>query len=1154
MHILFYINPFIVRGNPSFYEGAIEKKLIKQAKNLLSKGNEVSFLVNEMNCSSLQEMLPEAGIYTISQQQIYAHIGSLNNIEIEIYNKNESKIETLIDFMSGVLPKGVDSIICWETPGNFLREIYPEASLIHEMPGFMSRIPYPELFTLDTKGLFNESWFSDINNFSQHSSNEQSKEIIEFIRKDLLTFISDNNPFDKVELDPLFKFEKLILLPLQVTDQYAFISDSNYQSQMALLLDVLMQTPLHIGVVVTQYNSASTSDTVINTTNFKKLKELYPNLIWDEKFNKIDNISQYLLASVDAVATISSSIGMQALLWNKPLIGLTDNYMANIASHKSIRHYIESNFNFDHALYDRILSWCLTYQQPLASLVLNSPSFLNDWLLAIKQNNNNLPNLFELVDGYKEKFIASSKLDLAEKVLRKNFPSSNNSKLSESFKKIINDKKPKIISFDIFDTLVDRVIEQPSHLFKMLENKVDTLTKGALSNFQVARQNAEKKLRAEIFGEEKQEITLDEIYLEISRSCGLTLEICDQIKNLEIQDEIKVLKRRIAGWKLFNIAKESGAKVILISDMYLPEDVIRNILINSGYEYDIPLYLSSTIGLRKHEGELFSYVREKEAISYEDWLHVGDNPHGDISRPKEFGISTYQIKSAFRIIEGNKKLSPLLKEDRRTRSNAESAIYGLIQRKFFDNPYNVFPSDTHFGGNTLAMGYIGLAPLLFGFLQWTMTQAKNDGVDKLLFLSRDGKVLWRMAKILFPSSEGWPEIDYAMSSRRAARVSSIYNRNDISKLVDSSIAATTLDFFFLGKFGINIDPNDDYSEFGFSSYNCRVTQQDREKLRELANYLSEKILGNADSERKLLVEHYKQLGVNASSKIGVVDIGYAGTMQVAMESITDAKSINGYYYITFDSALESIHKTGVMRGYAGDFVKRTIHSDLICRNGFLYETLFCSSDSTFVCFKQDTLGKIMPQFSSSPLDNVRQTIVERAHDSAVMFAKDLKESFSDKIQNFHINSTTASRMLNDLIIKPSGRDAEIFEGCIFDDGFSGSKVRYIVPPREIIAKGKYSISDVVWKEGTAVFGRRPDLFPKDTVKKNIAKIAPALATKNNTSIKKKGMLFKFESIIFKSMIRNKRKKDKYFNNRELFFSDSKSTSLTTYWKIMGNKI
>lgn len=88
MHILFYINPFIVRGNPSFYEGAIEKKLIKQAKNLLSKGNEVSFLVNEMNCSSLQEMLPEAGIYTISQQQIYAHIGSLNNIEIEIYNKN----------------------------------------------------------------------------------------------------------------------------------------------------------------------------------------------------------------------------------------------------------------------------------------------------------------------------------------------------------------------------------------------------------------------------------------------------------------------------------------------------------------------------------------------------------------------------------------------------------------------------------------------------------------------------------------------------------------------------------------------------------------------------------------------------------------------------------------------------------------------------------------------------------------------------------------------------------------------------------------------------------------------------------------------------------------------------------------------------------
>lgn len=1058
----------------------------------------------------------------------------------------------LIDLMSKVLPDDIDTIICWETPGNFLRKIYPTATLVHEMPGFLSRVPYPELFTLDINGLFNESCLNqDISYYNNRD--ERGHNLINYIRNELLTFISDNNPFDKSELDPLFKFDKLILLPLQVTDQYAFLSESGYQSQMALLIDVLMQTPLNIGVVVTQYITASISDTVINSSNFKSLKELYPNLIWDERFSKLDNISQYLLASVDAVATVSSSIGMQALLWKKPLISLSDNYLSKIASYKSIKDYVASNNSVNDILNDKILSWCLTYHQPLASLVLNSSSFLNNWLLSIKENNK-LPNLFELVDNYEDKFISLSKKDLSESILRRSFSSNNNSKLSDSFKSEIISKKPKLISFDIFDTLIDRVIEQPSHLFKMMEDTVDKITNGSLSNFQIVRQSAERSLRENILTVEKQEITLDEIYTEISSVCNLPLEQCEEIKKCEIENEVRVLKRRESGWKLFNIAKQSGAKVVLISDMYLPEYVIFNMLKNAGYEQDITLYLSSTIGLRKHEGDLFRYVFENENIAYEQWLHVGDNPHGDISKPREFGINTYQIKSAFRIIESNKKLLPLLKEDRRARSNAESAIYGLIQRKYFDNPYNVFPSNTHFGGNTLALGYMGLAPVLFGFLQWTMTQAKMDGIHKLLFLSRDGKVLWRMAKILFPSSEGWPEIDYAMSSRRAARVASIYNINDIFKLVDSSISTTTLDSFFFGKFGISIDPSDDYTKFGFSAYDARITQNERAKIRELAYHLSAKILDNASLERDLLAAHYLGLGVNSTSKIGVVDIGYAGTMQVAMERITEAKNINGYYYITFDTALESINKTGAIKGYAGDFVKRTIHHDLICRNGFLFETLFCSSDSTFVCFKKNSDGNAVPQFNTSPSDNIRQTIVERAHDAAVVFARDLREHFLINLHEFHINATTATRLLSDFIISPSGRDAAIFEGCIFDDNFSGSKNRYIVPPRSLVALGKYKISDVVWKEGSAVFARRPDLFPNDVVKKKIEKKSDSSHLTDKVIPNKNGLLFKMESSLFKILMKKSSKREKYLENRKIFFSESRRIPLVIYWKMIGNKI
>jgi FMN phosphatase YigB (HAD superfamily) len=1160
MNILFYINPFYVRGNPSFYEGAIKNKIAKQAGNLYSKNNNIIIMVNEFSKKFVENEIPFAKTITINQKEINSLSLNTEDVESEIYKQNPliiNKVKKLLEKFNSL---EIDSVIAWETPANFIKEIYPSATLIHQMPGFLSRVPYPELLTFDANGLFNEGSIPLISTYKQ---DPRGDELVNYLRAEVITFIEEHNPYPRAEIDSEGVYEKLILLPLQITDQYAFKSETKYNSQLSLMIDVLERTPKRIGVVVTQYNTGTSQEIVLNEDNIEEFKSIYPNLIWNPEFNKLDNCSQYLIASVDAVATVSSSLGLQSLLWDKPLISLCTNSVSSYSNYHTIESYIEGNITNPISNNKKILSNILTYLQPLSSLTFNNPDFFNG-LLKIRSNPNLHASFYDLEENYNKLFFESVKKDKAQQILIDKFNLKNNTTLADKFRDKLNEVEPELISFDIFDTLIDRTVEQPAHVFSLIEKEVEKLTDGKISNFCSLRQFSERFLRVNLKGE-VQEISLNDIYDEIARRSGINDKTSKKIQELEIEQELKNLSSRVSGRKLFDIALETSANVVLISDMYLDYQTIKKIMANCGYP-EIPLYLSSEVGLRKHEGDLFDYVSKTINKPHNKWLHIGDNPHGDIKIANSKGIKTFHIKSSFRNIESNAKLFNQIKNDRKTRSMAESAIYGLIQKKYFDDPFNPIASDTISGGDSSKLGYIAVAPMMFGFLQWIMTQAKNDGVRKLLFLSRDGKVLYRMAKILFPSTQGWPEIQYALSSRRSARVASIKCKGDISELMDSAISPCRLCDFFSGKFGINLLDIDDalIQNHGFKGRDVQINANDREKLRELAYSISGEILISANFERKHLKSYYESLGVTKGSNIGLVDIGYAGTMQYALEKITDASNIKGYYYITFDSALSQVSRTGIMRGYAGEFVKRPFHFDPICNNGFLYETIFCSSDSSFKCFKESTEGAIIPTFIENKNDFKRRLVVDKLHNACIAFSHDLYNSFGSQISEFHINSLTASKLFNEYIKNPGGRDAEIFEGCIFEDNFSGSKVRYIVPPRELIIKSINS-TDYIWKEGTAVFSRRPDIrINEQKSVKKVIKDKVSQSKSNITEIKDFSLSSqvsseqtktppKFERILVKYFIKSSNKKNKYLKNRNMFFIDSKSIVAKLYWNSLGNK-
>lgn len=157
--------------------------------------------------------------------------------------------------------------------------------------------------------------------------------------------------------------------------------------------------------------------------------------------------------------------------------------------------------------------------------------------------------------------------------------------LGKPFTSISIPRDVKIISFDVFDTLIIRDVPFPTDVFSML-NPED-------KNFKSRRIEAEKRARAE---SGKEDITLEEIYKVIMSTASD--EELKEAMELEINAELKACKANKPALTFFNKVKESGKRIIIISDMYLDCSSISTLLQNCGYNLDgVNVYVSSEYGL-----------------------------------------------------------------------------------------------------------------------------------------------------------------------------------------------------------------------------------------------------------------------------------------------------------------------------------------------------------------------------------------------------------------------------------------------------------------------------------------------------------------------------------------------------------------------------
>ena len=304
--------------------------------------------------------------------------------------------------------------------------------------------------------------------------------------------------------------------------------------------------------------------------------------------------------------------------------------------------------------------------------------------------------------------------------------------------------RAEVISFDVFDTLVMRKTLYPADVFALTAQRCGLDP----DEFTRKRKDAEHAFRHG---------SIHDIYAFLQKEYSWDDDQAETVKQAELQTEQQVITVRPGQLELFRYALDRGKRVYLLSDMYMPEQIMSEILARAGISGYRKLFVSCDYGMSKRDG-LFELL--KQAEPGRRCLHIGDSTENDMEPALRAGIHPVHIPAA-RDMAASDGLDPV----RFGRLDlCEKVLLGLVVETGYADPFR-----TEENIYSLA-GYAGMAlgPVLLGYVSWLKDELAGKDYDKILFASRDGWLVKQLYEKCRKTNPGLPEPLYFYTSRKSA--------------------------------------------------------------------------------------------------------------------------------------------------------------------------------------------------------------------------------------------------------------------------------------------------------------------------------------------------------------------------------------------------
>lgn len=428
---------------------------------------------------------------------------------------------------------------------------------------------------------------------------------------------------------------------------------------------------------------------------------------------------------------------------------------------------------------------------------------------------------------------------------------------------LVNDiEQYDVISFDVFDTLILRNMDKPVDVFYLLQNKYH------YPNFKQLRIEAEQKARIERNKKNSDtEVTLYEIWNYLEVMTGIN---ASEGAQAEFEAEKLVCYANPYFLRVVELLIKRGKKIIITSDMYLDVRQIEDILTYVGYPKFDCYFVSCCERKSKCEGDLYSYIKTVCGIN-NTYVHIGDNEYSDKINAEKNGFHSILYASVHN--KGDKyrtqDLSPVVR-----------SIYKGIVNGYLNNGLTERSMKYEFG-----FVYGGL--FVLGFCQFIHNYAISHAIDKIFFLARDGEILIKAYKYLFPEESD--KCDYVLWSRLASTkmCAHTYKNHYIQRMI---LHKVNQDYSFseiLHTMEIDdmMDALKAYTN-GKIKADVKLSKSNANIFLEFVNHYWDEICDHYQQELAEGEKYYKNK-IGSASRIAAIDVGWVGSGPLTLKHLIE---------------------------------------------------------------------------------------------------------------------------------------------------------------------------------------------------------------------------------------------------------------------------
>lgn len=341
------------------------------------------------------------------------------------------------------------------------------------------------------------------------------------------------------------------------------------------------------------------------------------------------------------------------------------------------------------------------------------------------------------------------------------------------------------------------------------------------------------------------------------------------------------------------LRSHDAEKTLFLSDFYMSAEMLSRLLSSKGLDTLVSEGLSSCdVGLNKRSGQIFRYVHSIHGVSPDEHVHIGDNEWSDVSSPRAVGVNAlhYLPESAHaerlareRLFSSRKALFDHIRAE--CSSLAKDPSKGLSAKQ----------------AAALCLG-IQAAPLFIGFVLWIAEQSILQKLDRLYFLTREGEFFHKIFCAIFPqgrlSGHDLPPADILEVSRLSTFAPSMKDASiqEMSRIWSLFKVQSVSGLF--STLGLDIGKFSELLEtLGLKETDVIRDPENSLDLRRLFETpaFAESAKNSLASQTSMLQSYLKQSGVHAGDRVGIIDIGWRGTIQDNISLLVPDAYFHGMY-------------------------------------------------------------------------------------------------------------------------------------------------------------------------------------------------------------------------------------------------------------------